>query len=47
MVPDDGRMELCPRCQSSLDTCACRCPYCDETTLCDCAIGLGISLGGG
>ncbi|MEK6851073.1 MAG: hypothetical protein AABY30_00900 [Candidatus Thermoplasmatota archaeon] len=44
---DDDRDGICDRCHVFIDNCQCVCPYCGETTKCECAIGLMIATGGG
>lgn len=37
---------MCENCGYPIDDCNCTCPYCGETTLCECCIGLGAVTGG-
>jgi hypothetical protein len=36
----------CEQCGEFIDECKCVCPYCGETSECDCCIGTGKATGG-
>ncbi|MEM2970234.1 MAG: hypothetical protein QXR63_04795 [Candidatus Bathyarchaeia archaeon] len=37
---------LCERCGQPVDDCKCVCPYCSETSSCECCIGMDKATGG-
>ncbi len=37
---------ICEGCGNPIDDCNCSCPYCGETALCECCIGLNAITGG-
>ncbi|MCS7097680.1 MAG: hypothetical protein NZ922_01710 [Candidatus Methanomethyliaceae archaeon] len=39
-------MANCYRCCQQIDDCNCACPYCGETSRCECCIGIDKATGG-
>lgn len=37
---------ICEKCGQSIDNCKCVCPYCDETSGCECCVGIDKATGG-
>jgi hypothetical protein len=43
---EEQEIPRCERCGNPIDDCTCACPYCGETTGCDCCAGYGRATGG-
>ncbi|MEJ5327967.1 MAG: hypothetical protein WHU54_06965 [Candidatus Bathyarchaeia archaeon] len=46
MVKEEVELPRCDRCREFIDNCKCACPYCGETSGCECCIGYGKATGG-
>jgi len=46
LVLDQIEQYMCPNCEYPIDGCECACPYCSESSDCDCAVGHGRATGG-
>ena len=42
----DGSEPICDRCGNPIDDCKCVCPYCGESSGCECCIGSDKATGG-
>lgn len=45
-MAQEEELPRCEKCGNPIDDCKCACPYCGETSGCDCCTGYGKATGG-
>jgi hypothetical protein len=45
-MKSEEKMPLCEKCGCPIDECKCVCPYCGESSGCECCVGTDAATGG-